>query len=458
MTHKKGNHAIVIGASMGGLLAARALANFFEKVTVLERDTFTNEARKGVPQGRHAHGLLATGWQVMTEFFPGFEQELIEEGAVITDSTRDGLWFQNGGYLIQAESKLRAALISRPRLESKVRVRVLSLANVIAKDNTDVLELLTTNDKTRVTGVRLQNRATLQEESLYADLVVDATGRGSRSPAWLEQLGYSKPECSEIKINMRYASRTYRRTENDLNGNTHLIVAPNAPYQKRGGVLLAQEDNKWIVTLIGMVGENVPTDEEGYLEFARSLPTPDLYNVLSKAKPLTDITPYAFPASLRRHYEKLSRFPEGYLVFGDALCSFNPIYGQGMTTAALEAKTLQQCLEKGLAGLSKYFFKQAAKVIDTPWTLAAGADFGFSETEGKRPPQTAFINRYIGKLLSAAWHDPVLTVAFHCVSNLAASPASLFAPNIVLRVLRGSRNAPTPRLSLSNLKSQHAGD
>jgi 2-polyprenyl-6-methoxyphenol hydroxylase-like FAD-dependent oxidoreductase len=458
-TSKKGKHAVVIGASMAGLLATRALSDAFEKVTILERDTFSSEARKGVPQGRHAHGLLATGWQVMTEFFPRFEQELIREGAEIGDSTGDGLWFQNGGYLIQTQSKLRAALMSRPRLESKVRARVLSLANVIAKDHCDVLGLITNDDKSCVTGVRIQKRDQGRgEESLYADLVVDATGRGSRSPAWLEQLGYAKPECSEIKINMHYASRSYRRSENDLNGNTHLIVAPNAPYQKRGGVLLAQEDNRWIVTLIGMVGENVPTDEGGFLEFARSLPTPDLYNVLSKAEPLSDITPYAFPASLRRHYEKLSRFPEGYLVFGDALCSFNPIYGQGMTTAALETKALHRCLEKGLAGLAKRFFKESAKVIDTPWTLAAGADFGFPETEGKRPPQTNFINRYIGKLLSAAWHDPVLAVAFHRVSNLAASPGSLFAPNIVLRVLRGSHTAPTPRLSLSPLKSQHAGD
>jgi 2-polyprenyl-6-methoxyphenol hydroxylase-like FAD-dependent oxidoreductase len=456
-TSKKNKHAVVVGASMGGLLAARVLADFFENVTVLERDTFSSQARKGVPQGRHAHGLLATGWQIMTEFFPGFEQELIEAGAEIGDSTGDGFWFQNGGYLVQTESNLRAALMSRPRLESRVRARVLALANVTAKDNTDVLELITNNDKTRVTGVRLQNRTTSQEETLYADLVVDVTGRGSRSPTWLEQLGYDKPECSEIKINMRYASRTYRRNENDLNGNTHLIVAPNAPYQKRGGVLLAREDNQWIVTLLGMVGENVPSDEKGFLEFARSLPTPDLYNLLSNAEPLSDITPYSFPASLRRHYEKLSRFPEGYLVFGDALCSFNPIYGQGMTTAALEAKTLHACLEKGSGGLAKRFFKQAAKVIDTPWTLAAGADFGFPETEGKRPPQTAFINRYIGKLLTAAWHDPVLAVAFHRVSNLAASPASLFAPTIALRVLRGSRSVPTPRLTF-NLKSQHAGD
>jgi hypothetical protein len=206
------------------------------------------------------------------------------------------------------------------------------------------------------------------------------------------------------------------------------------------------------------VGESVPTDEAGFLEFARSLPTPDLYNVLSNAQPLSDITPYSFPASLRRHYEKLSRFPEGYLVLGDALCSFNPIYGQGMTTAALEAKTLHACLEKGLPGLARRFFKLTTKVIDTPWTLAAGADFGFPEVEGLRPPQTAFINRYIGNLLKAAWHDPVLAVAFHRVSNLAASPASLFAPNIVLRVIVGSQKMATPRLSFKPLHSQHAGD
>jgi 2-polyprenyl-6-methoxyphenol hydroxylase-like FAD-dependent oxidoreductase len=440
-----GQHAIVIGSSMGGLLAARVLSDHFAHVTVLERDIMPafGEQRKGVPQGRHAHGLLATGFRVMQRLFPGFERDLVAAGAQIGDSTGDGLWFQHGGYLAQTEGKLPAALMSRPALEANVRARVLGLNNVRLETGVDVIALASLDGR-RVIGVKL-DRGT-GDELLEADLVVDASGRGSRSPAWLEALGYAKPAASEVKVNMAYASRTYRRKPTDLGGNTHLIVAPKAPNQKRGGVLLAQEGDRWIVTLIGMVGDVPPTDERGFLEFARSLPTPDLFDVISQAEPLSEVTPHKYPSSLRRHYEQLETFPEGYLVFGDALCSFNPIFGQGMTVASLEAEALETSLRGGLEGLWRRFFKRAAKVIDIPWTLAAGADLAFPQAQGKRGPEVNVVNAYIGKLLEAAWHDPKLAVAFHQVSNLIKPPTSLFAPGVVWRVLLGSRKPALPRL------------
>jgi 2-polyprenyl-6-methoxyphenol hydroxylase-like FAD-dependent oxidoreductase len=440
-----GQHAIVIGSSIGGLLAARILSNHFVRVTILERDTIPTfgEQRKGVPQGRHAHGLLATGYRVMQRLFPGFERDLVAAGAQIGDSTGDGLWFQHGGYLAQTEGKLPAALMSRPALEANVRARVLGLNNVRLETGVDVIALASLDGR-RVIGVKL-DRGT-GDELLEADLVVDAGGRGSRSPAWLEALGYAKPPNSEVKINMSYASRTYRRKPGDLGGNTHLIVAPKAPQQKRGGVLLAQEGDRWIITLIGMVGDVPPTDEPGFLEFARSLPTPDLFDVISQAEPLTEVTPHKYPSSLRRHYEQLKAFPEGYLVFGDALCSFNPIFGQGMTVASLEAEALEMSLHGGLEGLWRRFFRRAAKVIDIPWTLAAGADLAFPQVQGKRGPEVNVINAYIGKLLEAAWHDPKLAVAFHQVSNLVKPPTSLFAPGVAWRVFLGSMKPALPRL------------
>jgi 2-polyprenyl-6-methoxyphenol hydroxylase-like FAD-dependent oxidoreductase len=451
-----GQHAIVIGSSMGGLLAARVLADRFERVTLLERDEFPTpgQNRKGVPQGRHGHGLLATGWRIMQRLFPGFENELLEAGAQVGDSTGEGLWFQHGGYLTQTNGDLRVALISRPLLEAKVRARVLGLPNVQVEVGVNVLGLASRDPK-RVIGVKLDRGA--GDELLEADLVLDASGRGSRSGAWLEALGYAPAEVSEIKVNMGYASRTYRRKRSDLGGNTHLIVAPKAPFQKRGGVLLAQEDDRWIVTLIGMVGDYCPTDESGFLEFARSLPTSDLYDVIANAEPLSEIVPHRYPSSLRRHYERLKRFPEGYAVFGDALCSFNPIFGQGMTVASLEAEALEASLSGGLEGLWQRFFKIAAKVVDIPWTLAAGADLAFPEAQGKRGPEVNVINAYIGKLLEAAWSDPKLVVAFHQVSNLLKPPSSLFAPNILWRVLLGSRKPSTPKVHHgSNLAT--AGD
>ena len=440
-----GQHAIVIGSSMGGLLAARILSNRFDRVTILERDRFptAGEQRKGVPQGRHAHGLLATGWRVMQRLFPGFEHELLEAGAQVGDSTGHGLWFQHGGYLAQANGNLQAALMSRPMLEAKVRERVLGLENVQVETGVDVLGLAS-RDLKRVIGVKLDRGH--GDELLEADFVLDASGRGSRAGAWLESLGYAKPEASEIKINMGYSSRVYRRKPGDLGGNTHLIVAPKAPLQKRGGVLLAQEGDRWIVTLIGMVGDFAPTDEAGFLAFARSLPTQDLYDVIANAEPLSEIAPHRYPSSLRRHFERLARFPEGFAVFGDALCSFNPIFGQGMTVASLEAEALEASLGGGIEGLWRRFFKRAAKVVDIPWTLAAGADLAFPEAQGKRGPEVGIINAYIGKLLEAAWSDPKLAVAFHEVGNLVKAPSSLFAPQIALRVLSASRKTVRPRV------------
>jgi 2-polyprenyl-6-methoxyphenol hydroxylase-like FAD-dependent oxidoreductase len=446
-------HAIVIGSSMAGLLAARVLSDHFGRVTMLERDEFPapGEPRKGVPQGRHAHGVLATGWRIMQRLFPGFEAELLEAGAQIGDSTGDGLWFQQGGYLAQTDGHLPVICLSRPLLEERVRARVMTLENVQVRTSADVNGLISP-DRECATGVRIATGT--DDDILEADLVVDASGRGSRTGAWLETLGYAKPEVSEIRIDMGYASRVYRRKPTDLNGNTHLIMTGKAPHQKRSGVMLAQENNHWIVTLIGMFGDHCPSEEVGFLEFARSLPTPELYNVIADAEPRSEIRSYRYPSSLRRHYERLARFPKGYLVIGDALCSFNPAFGQGMTVAALEAEALEASLAGGLEGLWRRFIKRVTKIVDIPWTLAASADLAYPETQGKRGPEVKIINAYIGRLLEAAWSDPKLVVAFHQVSNLVKPPSSLFAPGIVWRVLF----SPRKQAALTGLDRSHRAE
>ncbi len=439
-------HAIVIGSSIGGLLAARVLSDRFERVTILERDEFPKAdlPRKGVPQGRHAHGLLATGWRILQRLFPGLEQELLSAGAQIGDSTGDGLWFQHGGYLRQTNSDLPVVCLSRPLLEARVRARLLALPNVRINSGVDVSALVSANGE-RVTGVTVSHLPAETQNGivLEADLILDASGRGSRGGAWLETLGFDKPEVSEIKINVGYASRVYKRKSGELGGNTHLIIAGKAPHQKRGGVLLAQEHETWVVTLTGMLGDHPPGDEAGFLEFAQSLPTPDLYNVIARAEPVSEISTYRYPSSLRRHFERLRRFPSGFVVFGDAMCSFNPVFGQGMTVACLEAEALEASLIAGLEGLWPRFIARATGVVNIPWTLAAGADLAYPETQGRRGLEVKFINAYIGRLLEAAWSDPKLVTAFHQVSNLVNPPTSLFAPEIVWRVLRNAKR-PIP--------------
>jgi 2-polyprenyl-6-methoxyphenol hydroxylase-like FAD-dependent oxidoreductase len=547
MMKTSNQQAIVIGASMGGLLAARALADYYQQVIVLERDIFPvpSSSRKGVPQSRHAHALLSRGREIIEQLFPGITEELKAQGALTTQPSQQSRWFINGGYLFQksqsdsvqpyspmgiktehenseAGNSSRTALtpksarflsvrlsadaevlpkgsrtlqadrilllVSRPLLEAQVRKRLLSLPNIKVIENCDVLGLLTTSDSvqpysptgmktalakrgislagrssctaltsasarflsllkgsrtlqadhSKIVGVRLSNRADQSSESvLNADLVVDATGRRSVSPVWLEKLGYEKPPEEQVRMDLSYTTRSYRRRPEHLQGDLSTIISPSFP-NWRGGVILAQEGDRWIVSMAGYLGDHAPTDEEGFLEFAKSMPTTEFYDVIKDAEPLSEILPYKVPTSQRRRYEKMARFPENYLVFGDAICSFNPVYGQGMTVSALESLALQNCLAKGSENLAKRFFKEAAKVVDIPWSIAVGSDLRIPQVEGTRSLKVRFLNWYISKLHVAAPRYPVLAIAFLKVTNLLASPYSLMHPRIALRVLLGN--------------------
>lgn len=437
----KGKHAVVIGASMGGLLAARALSEYYEQITVLERDHFPAkvENRKGVPQGRHAHALLAQGLRIMEGFFPGLTRDLVERGAKEGDIIENCYWYQNGGFHAQFDSGLLGLLISRPLLEGYIRERLLALPNVKALPGLKVEGLLGENG--RVTGVHLDADG-LGE--LKADLVVDACGRGSQAPKWLEGLGFERPVEEMVKIDLVYATRIYRRRAGDFGGKEALVIGSNAP-DLRGGVVMLIEGDRWIVSLAGFLGDHPPTDERGFLEFARSLPVSDLYNLIKDAEPLSEIFSHKFPGSQRRRYERLSRFPEGFLITGDAICSFNPVFGQGMTVAAMEAKTLAECLGAGTENLARRFFKRAAALVDSPWSIAVGADLRYPQVQGPRGPMVNFINWYVAKLHVAARRDPAVVLAFQKVANLMAPPPSILAPNIALRVLWGNLFQTRPR-------------
>jgi 2-polyprenyl-6-methoxyphenol hydroxylase-like FAD-dependent oxidoreductase len=401
-----------------------------------------------VPQGGHLHALTARGREVLEGLFPGLTGELVARGAPLSDMRTRGRWFVRGGYYHRQPSAggQESLMVSRALLEETVRVRVLGLPNVGAVERCDALGLYGDERRGRVTGVRvLRRRAGSAEEGVPADLVVDASGRGSRAPAWLEALGYPAPAEEGVRIGVGYASRFYRRTPADLGGD-HSAVVFAEPGSRRAGVLMAQEEERWHVTLVGYLGEHPPTDERGFLEFARSLAAPDIYELLKDAEPLSDPVPLRFPASRRRRYERLARLPEGFLVTGDALCSFNPVYGQGMTVAALEAVALRECLQAGPGGLGRRFFRQAGKVVDAPWRTAVGGDLRFPEVEGKRTPMVRFVNWYLGRLHVAAHEDPAVAVAFQRVLNMLAPPPSVLRPKIVLRVLRGNVR-PATRLA-----------
>jgi 2-polyprenyl-6-methoxyphenol hydroxylase-like FAD-dependent oxidoreductase len=441
-------HAIVIGGSMAGLLAARVLADRYERVTLVERDAFgtSAEPRRGVPQGRHTHGLLASGRQALEALLPGISMQLMAAGAVPGDIVRDTRWFLEGACHCRFASGLDGLLMSRPFLEGIVRQRVRQLPNVEFRDRQEISGLTASAENRRITGV------VMGPELLAADLVVDTCGRSSRSPQWLEALGYPKPEEERVEIGLSYTSRCFRRHPGDLNGDVAVIIPPT-PSGKRGGVMLAQEARRWTVTLMSHFGPGAPEDLEGFIEFSRSLPAPYIYELIRNAEPFGDPASFRYPASVRRRYEKLDRFPNGYLVMGDAISSFNPIYGQGMSVAALEALELQSVLAAEKDDLALRFFARAARVIDIPWSIAVGNDLRMPETKGPRTLPVRLVNAYMAKLHKAAHRDPAVALSFHKVGNLLAPPPSVLHPKIALRVLWANlrpRRATVPHVPALN--------
>jgi 2-polyprenyl-6-methoxyphenol hydroxylase-like FAD-dependent oxidoreductase len=443
-------HAVVMGGSMAGLLAARVLADHFAQVTLLERDVLPHGVaqRRGVPQGHHTHGLLASGRQALDRLFPGFSRELEELGAVPGDIVRDVRWFFEGAPLARPRSGMDGLMATRPFLEAGVRSRVRAIPNVTVRDGCQVAGLSAAHSHDRVTGVRLSTGETLE-----ADLAVDATGRASRSPQWLQSLGYDRPPEERVEIGLGYTTRFFRRAPGHLGGDLGTVVPPT-PDGKRGGVMVAQEADRWTVTLISHFVQPAPLDLNGFVAYATMLPSPDIHDVIRCAEPIGDAVSSRFPASVRRRYERLSRFPEGFLVMGDGICSFNPIYGQGMSVAALEALALDDVLAHGMHAVGPRFFKKAAPIVDTPWTTAVGNDLRMPETVGPRSVGVTLINGYMARLQQAAHTDATLAVTFMRVANLLAPATDVLKPSAAWRVLRGTLRRRFGRASAVTAETQ----
>jgi 2-polyprenyl-6-methoxyphenol hydroxylase-like FAD-dependent oxidoreductase len=440
-----GDRAVVLGASMAGLLAARVLADTYGQVTVIDRDELPEAPmhRRGVPHGRHIHALLARGQQALEELLPGLTAELVSQGVPAGDVLADARLYLSGHRLRQAHTGLGLLSASRPVLEGRVRARIRALPNVAFLDSRDVAGLTTTPDGGRVTGTRVLRRADgSAEELIAADLVVDATGRGSRTPVWLEALGYPWPPTEQVQIGLGYATRIYRLPPDALQGDL-AVVQTATPEHPRAGGLQALEGDRWLLTLAGILGDHPPTDPDGFLAFARSLQFPDIYQAVRDGEPLDDPVGFRFPASVRHRYERLDRLPAGLLVVGDAVCSFNPVYGQGMSVAALEALTLRRHLQRGVEPQPRRFFRDLARVVDVPWEMAAGGDLVFPGVQGRRTLKVRLVSTYLARLHAAAVHDAHLAIAFTWVAGLVAPPQALLRPGIVLRVLRGSRHRRT---------------
>jgi 2-polyprenyl-6-methoxyphenol hydroxylase-like FAD-dependent oxidoreductase len=464
-----GEHAVVLGASLAGLLTARVLTESFDRVTLVDRDVLPDGAvpRRGVPQGWQTHGLHARGREILEEFFPGLTDDLVAHGASTGDAQEDVRWVNDGHRLRKQRSGMEGLSFSRPLLEDRVRTRVRSLPQVSVRFPVDVLGLSASGD--RVTGVRVRDRGTDGEgETLAADLVVDATGRGSHMPGWLESLGFPRPAESAIEVGLGYTTWEFARRPGDLDGDLGVIITPTVDNQ-RFGAMLSAEGDRWQVTAGGYRGVSASaTDIAAFRAFAAGLPAPDIGDLVADREPLAPGRLHRFPSSRRRHYEKLRRFPLGLLVIGDALSSFNPAYGQGMTVAAVEACALRDLLADrvGPSDLAPRFFRCAARIVDVPWGIAAGGDLRLPGVPGPRPLHVRVINAYVARVQAAAAVDAAVGLAFLRVANTLDQPEALLRPSVAARVLRaamsrrredeGAATAPPPRPRLPH--PRRAGD
>ncbi|HET7288635.1 MAG TPA: FAD-dependent monooxygenase, partial [Pyrinomonadaceae bacterium] len=440
-----GRHAVVLGGSLAGLLAARVLSDHFDRVTVIERDAYpeTTAARKGIPQANHVHGLLVRGREILEELFPGVQDEMIAAGAPVVDIANEIAWFTPAGWGVRFPSELMVLAFTRPLLDLHVRRRLAKNPRVKILDNTDVVRLIPDSKTNHLAGVLICPRASEADrrvaKELRADLVLDATGRASRAPRWLEDLGYEPPEEIVIDAHLAYASRLYRIPE-DFNGGWQCAYVQAAPPdEKRGAILFKVEDNRWLVTLIGRAGNTPPGDEAGFLEFARSLRTSTIFDAIRSAEPLTPIKTHRATQNRLRRYERAKGLPDNFLLLGDAVCAFNPVYGQGMTTAALGAMTLRQCLREAngsLSNLSRRFQKRLAKVNAAPWLLATGEDYRYRETVGGSPTlMTRFMHRYMDHVVQLATHSVPVRKVLLLAFNMLVPPTALFHPKVSSRVL-----------------------
>ncbi|MCY1074930.1 hypothetical protein OV287_10545 [Archangium sp. miwbw1] len=448
---------------MAGMLASRVLSAHFERVTLLERDRHSGtEPRKGVPQEQHAHGLLKKAVDLIEGYFPGLFEQLVSAGANVWDMS-EAAWFHFGNWQARSQPGLTMYTQSRPLLDSVIRGRLPDIHNLTLLDECEVVKLVANETRSLIRGVELRRRKQEATEVLEADLVVDASGRGSRMPRWLEDLGLPRVEESHVRIEVGYASRRYRKPKNLVTNWKALSIYPTPPKETRMGALSPIEEDIWLVSQAGSLGDHPPNDEAGYLEFARSLPQPHLYEILKRAEPLTPIATHKFPSNMRRHYERL-KLPEGLLVLGDAMCSFNPLYGQGITLSALAANTLEGCLavqpQGDLAGLGARFQSKVASVLELPWLMATSEDLIYPSVEGPRPLWWKMMQGYASRLHERAAYDSVVSTNFAKMMHMTSSPLLLVSPQMVMRAFsapRGSGGGTPPVLQFTDAPAQSGG-
>ena len=408
--------AVVVGSGVAGLFSARVLSDHFDDVVLIDRDDVPDSpsTRDGVPQGKHFHALLSGGLNIANELFAGFTDDLLSAGAVPSVGGRDFVAYRPEGKsytlaVYQPEPKPMGLMyfMSRSLFEHCLRRRVHDLPNVETRYRSLVRDVL--SDAGRVTGVVIEGG-----ERVVADLVVDASGRNARTVQWLATLGFEAPPESVVNCDFAYASALVRPSNPEALGGTGFFVLPrpDGPYNTRGGYVVRIERDHWLAGLGGRFGDYPPTDVDEWRQFGRTLVHPIWDEVLNTTELVTRPAGFRFPRSVRRHFERLDRFPDGLVPVGDSVCHFNPLYGQGMSAAACQARALGEVLERrsrgsrDLTGLALEFFPEAFEVTRTPWALAAAADFRNRRTTGDFPVEELQSLAMFQRAVTLAETDP----------------------------------------------------
>ncbi|MCP9963607.1 FAD-dependent monooxygenase [Streptomyces somaliensis] len=434
-------HAVVIGGSVAGLLAARVLADHAERVTVVERDRYPAgiEPRAGVPQGRHLHVLLEGGQHAMESLLPGVVEELLAGGAPRLGMPEDVVQWEAGSWHRRTDAAVHIITASRPMVEQVVRRRVLADPRITAVQGTEAVGL--SGDASRVRGVLVRGRGTGPEAEprpIAADLVVDASGRGTRASRWLAALGAEPPHEETVDTGLAYATRIYRheRHGDDTDAGGYFVVPhPRQPY---GGVALPMEDGRFLVTLSGLRGQEPPGDGAAFEEYAARLPHPVLRDWMAEAEPVSPVYGFRATANVRRRYDRPGRRPAGFLATGDALCTVNPVYGQGMSTAAMTAVALRDALaDRRRTPTTLRVQRALLRASRQAWDISAGADKRMPGAVGNAARPTLPdrpVGWYLGRVQRRAG-DPEVGAAFRPVLSLTRPLTALFAPRTVRVVL-----------------------
>jgi len=437
-----GRRTIVIGAGIGGLSMAGALAKYFEQVEILERDRLTASAasRSGTPQDRHPHGLLAGGLRALDRIFPGFERDLATAGAIPVTFARD-VQFERPdvGVLPKRDFAISVLCATRPLIELVLRRRAEAVANITLRPTSRVIGIVPAAGGAGVRGVQFVNGSG-RFETLDADLVVDASGRGAPTLTLLDALCWDRPQMTEIGVDITYATAVVEIPPNASAEWKLVLTLPDPPHVALNSVLVPTEDGRWIITIADHSATTWIETWDALLEASRSLITPTVYNALRYAEPPEGIRHYRFPVSTWKHFERLPRLPRGVLPVADAFCRFNPIHAQGMSSAAQQARLLEDVLHRAadepdpIAALQTGFMSEVASVLETPWNMSTSADLAFPQTRGERPDNFAEAREFEAALFRAAVTDPVVHRAMMEVAQLLQPYSRLQKPDIMRRI------------------------